>query len=188
MKFTKRRILIGATLLATPFLAAVLIQREALAPQFCSVCLLRQDGEAWRLRFAERTLFERHHESPTPISALLAHKQVCPPHEHRWQGPQAFPNPLDPSAPHVVQSFEFVNTPRVVNFLRDVLNYADADSVRRWKEVTLTLENSALMDDTLRFCRFPVEGFADQSSFMAWWNRGGAAAVAKRIRQETIPD
>ena len=169
-------------------LAIIGMRREPLPPQFCSVCLLRQDREVWRLPFGGPTILERHHEWPTPISALLAQKQICLPHEHSWEGRRACANPLDPSAPRIVQSFEFVNVPRVVNFLRDVLNYADPDSVRRWKEVTLTLENSTLMDDALRFCRFPAEGFADRAAFMAWWSRGGARSLAHRIQQETEPD
>ena len=189
-KSVSKRKLVVLSIVTTAVLgtAIVIPQREHLPPKFCSVCLLRQDSLAWRLPFNGPTVFAHHQESPTPVSTLFTEKQISLPHQHSWQAERVTTNPLDPSAPPVVQSLDFVNVPRVVSFLRDVLTYADAESVQRWKEITLTFENATLMDDALRFCRFPSEGFADKRAFMAWWSRGGARALAHRIEQQTHPD
>ena len=187
---TRKRNLV-ALFVMTALLVGIAIaipQRQLLPPQFCSVCLLRQDRVEWRLPFEGPVFFERHHEWPTPVNSLLAEKRFFGPHEHCWQGALAMTNPLEPGAPAVVQSLEFVNAPRVVSFLRDLLTYADAESAARWKEITLSLENSTLMDDALRFCRFPVDGFPNQLAFMAWWSRGGARSVAHRLQQQKDPD
>lgn len=121
------------------------------------------------------------------MSELLVKKKLVASHVHRWLEPQAVSNPLDEFGPPVIESLEFISAPRVVSFMRDLAEYGDPESVAKWRDVLLRPQYSYVIDDALRFLLVPSTGFANRTTFLAWWDSNGFA-LHNRLRELTEPD
>jgi hypothetical protein len=168
-------------------LCTALISPQSEPASFCDLCGTRQEATAWMVRGTGASLLRTHAIAPTPISQLLVRKKLVAAHVHRWRAPEAVPNPLDQSGPPVMESLEFINAPRVVNFMRDLAEYGDAESVTQWRDVLLQPQYSYVIDDALRFLLVPPGGFSDRTTFLAWWG-GNGFALHNRLRELTEPD
>ena len=163
----------------------VLPRPAALA--YCAECATRRETRSWRLRGTGRTLFTRHAETPTLVSAALIGKRLVGPHEHRWLEPRVVPNPLNPYAPPVTLSLGFLDTPLVAALLVNLGDWADPTSAGNTRELILRPEYSYLVNHSLRFHRFPPRGFRDRARFLSWWTQHGFSFYA-HLREETEPD
>lgn len=168
-------------------LCAALISPRTEPASFCDLCSARQEETAWMVRGTGTSLIRTHTIAPTPMSELLAKKDLVTTHVHRWRQPQAVPNPLDEFGPPVIESIEFISAPRVVSFMRDLAEYGDAESVTQWRDVLLRPQYSYVIDDALRFLLVPPSGFSDRTAFLAWWGQNGFA-LHNRLRELTEPD
>jgi hypothetical protein len=173
--------------LLAAILCAALISPHSEPASFCDLCGARQEATLWMVRGTDASVARTHSTAPTPMSELLVKKNLVASHVHRWHQPQAVPNPLDEFGPPVIESLEFINAPRVVNFMRDLAEYGDAESVAQWRDVLLQLHYSYVIDDALRFLLVPPSGFSDRTTFLAWWS-GNGFALHNRLRELTEPD
>ena len=123
----------------------------------------------------------------TPISTVLANKKLVIPHDHQWVVSRTISNPLNPSLPPVRLSLSSINTSLVAALLGNVGDYADAQSARHVREVVLAPEYSYLINQDLRFHKFPPHGFRDRQQFLGWWQQN-AYSFFDHLRDETVPD
>lgn len=177
---------------AARFLLPVLALAALISPRldpanFCEICCAREDRTAWVVRGTGVSLWKSRSVASTPMSELLAKKNLVAAHVHRWHEPQAVPNPMDEFGPPVIESLEFINAPRVVGFMRDLAEYGDPESVTKWRDLLLRPQYSYVIDDALRFLLVPTDGFADRKTFIAWLG-GNGFALQNRIRELTEPD
>ncbi len=177
--------LLAAVLIVVACGAAITVR--PVPASFCEICGARENQTSWAIRGTNVTLFQNHEVAQTPISELLTSKRLVAAHGHRWRVPRLVPNPLDEFVPSVVESLEFINAPRVVNFTQNVAAYADPASVARWKDLVLQPQYTHVIDGALRFLRVPIEGFADRTAFLAWWGQN-SFAVYNRLREQTETD
>jgi hypothetical protein len=183
--FQAKKILVPGLLAG--ILCAALITPRAEPTSFCDLCGAGQEETSWTVRGTGASLIRTRAIAPTPMSELLAKKNLVAAHVHRWRQPQAVPNPLDEFGPPVIESLEFINAPRVVGFMRDLADYGDSESVTKWRDVLLRPQYSYVIDDALRFLLVPPDGFTNRATFMAWWS-GNAFALHNRLRELTEPD
>lgn len=115
----------AATLVAAAI--ASLSSAHPASDSYCTVCGTREETKAYTLRFTALTLFQAPRLRPTTFSALLLEKRLVGAHQHHWEAPHFVPDPLDEFGAPVLQSLEFINAPRVLNFMRNVADYADRD-------------------------------------------------------------
>ena len=118
---------------------------------------------------------------------MLEEKQMVSAHPHQWQEPHLVPNPINEFGPQVIESVGYLNAPRVVNFTRNVADYADPASVARWQELIGRPNYSREIDGALRYLRVPEEGFSDRTTFLTWWGNS-YYSVYNRLREITEPD
>ena len=161
------------------------IKRTPQPPSFCEACISQHNVTEWRA-FGRWRVMKTETVSATPVSELLAQKHLCPEHTHVWSVTRFVSNPEPADAPPVL-SLGLLNQPRVVNFLHDVFNYSDAESVNRWRELAGKVEYASSMDSALRFCRFPEEGFPDSAHFHVWWGES-AFPLFNRLNEMTELD
>lgn len=154
---------------------------------YCGICGARHETRGYRVRFTELALFRHAETSATPFSHLLEEKKLVQPHPHQWQEPHLVPDPLNEFGPPVLESVAFLNAPRVVNFTRNVADYADAASLAAWKEMAMQPQFSRVADASLRFSRVPEAGFANRTEFLTWWGQN-AYALSYRMHQLTEQD
>lgn len=143
-------------------------KRVTLPSDFCGACVVRREVTEW-LVLGRWRLWTTENVSPTPVSELLAEKNLCPPHQHDWVATSYVENPETADAASVL-SLGYLNQPRVVSFLRELIDYTDAASTQRWRELAWKLEYASTFDAALRYCRFPEAGFTNRPQFLAWWN------------------
>lgn len=182
----KRTMLLGLALLTVTLCAALISARHESA-SFCGICGAREAQTSWAVRGMTVSLLKTHAIAPTPISEVLTKKNLVASHAHRWLAPQVVPDPRDAFGPPVVESLEFLNTPRVVNFMRNVADYADPVTAANWRDTVMQLQYTRVIDDALRFSRVPAAGFADRTEFLSWWGQN-AYALSHRLRQLTESD
>lgn len=175
-------VIIAALLALSSLIASLLAQVS-----FCSICGAREETHVFGLRFTELRIFRRKQVRATAFSALLEEKKLVSPHSHLWQKPRFVADPMDESGPRIVESFDFLNAERVVNFTRNVADYADPLSAARWRELAMHPRYARLLDGTLRFLQVPTDGFPDRAEFLAWWGRN-SFSVYNRLREQTEPD
>jgi hypothetical protein len=168
-------------------LCAALISVRPDSASFCEICGARDAQTSWAVRGTNVSLFKTHTIAPTPMSELLTKKNLVALHVHRWRAPQAVPDPRDEFGPPVIESLEYINAPRVVNFMRDVADYADPVTAGNWRETVMQPHYTPVIDDALRFSRVPAAGFADRTEFLIWWGQN-AYALSHRLRQLTESD
>lgn len=168
-------------------LSAALISVRSEPASYCDICGASQAQTSWAVRGTNVSLLKTHTIAPTPMSELLAKKNLVASHVHRWRAPQAVPNPLDEFGPPVVESLEYINAPRVVNFMRNVADYADPVTAANWRDTVMQPHYTRVIDDALRFSRVPAAGFADRPEFLIWWGQN-AYALSHRLRQLTESD
>jgi hypothetical protein len=169
---------------AVASLVAALPAQEA----YCTICGAQQETRPYGLRFtSSHTLFTQRAVSATPFSALLEEKHLVSAHQHRWLAPRVVPDPRDEFGPPVLESLGFLNAPRVVNFMRNVADYADPVTVANWRDTIMRPSYTRVTDDALRFSRVPKTGFPDRTEFLNWWGQN-AYALSHRVRQLTEPD
>lgn len=154
---------------------------------YCAICGARQRTWNYSVRFTGLTLFQNHETNATPVSQLLEGRHLVEPHSHQWQEPRLVPDPMNEFGPPVIESIAFLNAPRVINFTRNVADYADPASVARWTELVRRPGYPRVLDASLRFLRVPEEGFADRATFLVWWGNN-SYAVYNRLREVTEPD
>jgi hypothetical protein len=168
-------------------LCVALISPRTEPASYCDLCGARQEETWWVVRGTGTSLIKTHAITPTPMSEVLVMKKLVATHAHHWRAPEAVPNPLDQFGPPVLESLEFINAPRVVNFMRDLAEYGDGESVTQWRDVLLRPQYSYVIDDALRFLLVPPNGFSDRTAFLAWWG-GNGFALHNRLRELTEPD
>jgi hypothetical protein len=184
-RFQVKKILVPGLLAG--ILCATLISPRAEPASFCDLCGARQEETSWMVRGTSASLIKTRVIAPTPMSELLARKNLVAAHVHRWRQPQAVPNPLDEFGSPVIESLEFISAPRVVGFMRDLADHGDSESITKWRDVLLQPQYSYVIDDALRFLLVPPDGFTNRTAFMAWWS-GNAFALQNRLRELTEPD
>lgn len=182
----KRTTLLGPVLL-TATLCAGLISARPEPASFCGICGATEAQTLWAVRGLNVNLLRTHTIAPTPISEVLIKKNLVASHVHRWLAPQVVPDPRDTFGPPVVESLEFLNVPRVVNFMRNVADYADPVTAANWRDTVMQPQYTRVIDDALRFSRVPAAGFADRTEFLTWWGQN-AYALSHRLRQLTESD
>lgn len=183
----KKYVAWGAVILAAGAAVASLITALPAQDSYCTVCGTQQEMRSYGLRFTSQTLFNRRDVKATPFSALLEEKRLVAPHPHEWLAPEMAPDPRNEFGPPVLESLAFLSAPRVVNFTRDVADYADPVTIENWKETIMQPHYTRVIDEALRFSRVPAEGFADRTEFLTWWGEH-AYALSHRIRQLTEHD
>lgn len=182
----KRYFAWGAAILAAAG-AASLVAALPAQVAYCTLCGKQQHTHALGLRFTSVTLFRSEQISSTPFSQVLVEKHLVPEHRHQWQTPQLVPNPLNEFGPPVIESVGYLNAPRVVNFTRNVADYADPASLARWQELIIRPNYPREIDAALRYLRVPEEGFSDRTAFLNWWGNN-YYSVYNRLREMTEPD
>jgi hypothetical protein len=80
-----------------------------------------------------------------------------------------------------------VEARRVASFLRNVSTYATHAALEKWKQIVLDPHFSIELDSSLRFLRFPENGFDDRVAFQQWWQRS-EFVLWNRLRERTEPD
>lgn len=176
----------GAVILGAAAVASLVTALPAL-DSYCTLCGARQETKVYAVRFTGSALFTARDVRATKFSALLEEKHLAGAHQHRWEAPHFVPNPLDEFGPPVFESLEFINAPRVVNFMRNVADYADPMSAVQWRETVLQPHLSYVIDDALRYLLVPANGFAEREQFLTWWG-GNSYALSNRLREVTQPD
>lgn len=154
---------------------------------YCTICGAHHETRAVGVRFTAFTFFRLDRVQPTPFSKLLEEKHLVAAHQHRWQQPQLVPDPMDEFGTPVLESLAFISAPRVVNFMRNVADYADPVSVAQWKMLVMQPVYTRVIDGSLRFMQVPAEGFADRTAFLNWWGQN-SFAVYNRLREVTEAD
>jgi len=182
----KRYFAWGAVILVTVALASLVTALPAQVSH-CTVCAAREEATPYALRFTSHPLFTRRDVKATPFSTVLEEKQLVQAHEHQWLAPQLADDPRDEHGPLVPESLEFINAPRVVNFTRNIADYADPVTIATWQETVMQPHYTRIIDDALRFARVPETGFADRTEFLTWWGRY-AYTLSHRVRQLTEHD
>lgn len=168
-------------------MCVALISPDSEPASFCDLCGARQETTSWMVRGTDTNLLRTHSVTPTPMSELLVTKKLISAHIHHWRASETVPNPLDQFGPPVTESLGLINAPRVVNFMRNLAEYGDAESVTQWRDLLLQPHYSYVIDDALRFLLVPPSGFSDRAAFLAWWG-GNAFALHNRLRELTEPD
>ena len=166
---------------------ALSVKRAPQPPLFCDKCVMAREAVVWRLA-GRWTLFETASTSVTPVSELLREHSACPPHEHRWAATvQVAEAELEtPDAPRV-RTVGFLNAPRTVVFLRSLFDYANPADLACWRQVAWQPLFASVMDDSLRFRRFPETGFSSRDEFLAWW-RQNSFPLFNRMNEITVAD
>lgn len=177
----------AAPFLALTLLALALVQRAPDSLAFCELCGAEEVHGSWVVRGTAIPAWHRTRIAATPMNELLTSKGLVGAHQHCWLAPREVPDPLDEFGPPVVESLGFVNAPRVVNFMRNLSEWGDNASITQWRALLLRPEYSYCIDGALRFLQAPVDGFAAQPDFNAWWGRNGYA-LYNRLREVTEPD
>ncbi|MGI9087063.1 MAG: hypothetical protein ACR2HH_04860 [Chthoniobacterales bacterium] len=175
----------AAILVATA--GASLVAALPARVSYCGICGARHELRGYGVRFTHLALFQYGEMRATPFSHLLEAKHLVMPHPHQWQEPRLVPDPLNEFGPPVVESIAFLNTPRVLNFTRNVADYADPSSAARWAELVRRPEYPRVLDASLRFLRVPEDGFADRTAFLTWWGNN-SFAIYNRLREVTESD
>ena len=179
-----------------PFIVGVLVTLTGIGlsvkcttqpPRFCEQCVMRRDVVEWRLA-GRWNLFETSTYHPTPVSELLARHSACPVHQHQWSAPWCVAEAdLETSEAPRVRSVGFLNAPRVVSFLQDLFDYADAESISNWRAVAWKPVFASALESALRFRRFPETGFDRRADFLAWWNES-AFPLFNKLNEMTVAD
>jgi len=175
--------------LATSVLVAtgLLVKRTPQPALFCDECVMQRDVTEWRLA-GRWKLFQTVATSATPVSELLQQRHACALHEHKWSAAQFVgESDLETSQAPRVRSLGFLNAPRTVNFLREVFDYADGESVKNWRAVAWQPVFASALEPALRFERFPENGFTDRISFLAWWSQS-AYPLFNKLNEMTVAD
>ncbi len=173
--------LVGLTALA------LAVKRVPEPSRFCDQCVMRQDIVEWRLA-GRWTLFTSESVNATPVSELLAERHACPAHQHIWTAPvHVAERDLETSEAPQIRSVGFLNAPRTVNFLRDVLDYTDQECATNWQAVMWQPVFAAALEPALRFRRFPENGFDRREEFLAWWSES-AYPLFNKLNEMTVAD
>lgn len=178
---------VALLVLAAAIVAGAVFFKQRETPHYCQVCGAEAIETTWILPGTGVRLFAHHETVATPMSELLTKAHLVSGHEHVWLAPTSVPDPLDPWGPPVVQSLGFVSAPRVVNFMRNLIDAGDSNTVTQWRDLLLRPEYSYVIDGALRFLQAPPDGFPRQQEFDAWWGRNGYA-LYNRLREETEAD
>jgi len=163
------------------------VKRVPQPSLFCDECVMREDVVEWRLA-GRWTLFKTETARATLVSELLAEHHACPAHAHAWSSPvHVAEADLETGEAPRVRSVGFLNEPRTVSFLRDVLDYTDPECIRNWRAVAWQPTLAAALEPALRFRRFPEDGFANRNDFLAWWNES-AYPLFNKLNEMTVAD
>ncbi len=176
----------GAAIVVLAAVAALVVALPAQV-SYCRLCGAQAQTRDLGLRFTALTFQRPRKTVATDFSRLLHEKQLITGHAHEWQSPRLVPDPLNEYGPPVLESLEFLNAPRVVNFMRNVADYADPESSAKWKDLVLQPEYARVLDSSLRFLHVPAAGFPDRTEFLIWWGRN-SFAVYNRLREVTETD
>jgi hypothetical protein len=152
----------------------------------CQICGIRRDYFDWDSRFFHFTIHRFKTDHPTAVSRALASRSPLPAHRHDWSALSSpiAPKESDEIPPNLLYAVE---APRVASFLREVTLYATDGALEKWKAITLEPQFSTELEPSLRFLRFPENGFADPAAFKQWWQRS-EFALWNRLRERTEPD
>jgi hypothetical protein len=183
----KTKLLLAAFALVGLLALALSVQRVPQPSRFCDECVMREDVTEWRLA-GRWTLFKTENVNATPVSELLAEHHACPVHEHKWSAPTYVAEAdLETGEAPRVRSVGFLNEPRTVNFLREMMAYTDHECVTNWRAVAWQPTLAAALEPALRFRRFPEEGFANRGDFLVWWNES-AYPLFNKLNEMTVAD
>lgn len=183
----KAKIYLTVFALAGLVALALAVPRVPRPSKFCDECVMREDVTEWRLA-GRWTLFTTENVSATPVSELLAEHHACRAHVHQWSAPVHLAEAdLETGEAPRVRSVGFLNEPRTLNFLRELMDYTDPECVTNWQAVALQPTLASALEPALRFRRFPEAGFASRQEFLAWWNES-AYPLFNKLNEMTVAD
>lgn len=181
-------LLLGGTILIGLVLVATRWPHYA-GTSVCQTCGIRRDYFDWELRVPKITLHRFHRENPTAVSRALAERAPAPQHTHNWTDPVDVSvsdgaGARDETSPHLLYSVE---APRVARFASNLALYGNPDTLEKWRRIILNPRYSIVLGPSLRFMRFPEEGFSEAAAFRDWW-RAKEYPLGNRLRELTEPD
>lgn len=146
---------------------------------FCSRCAALEITSRWTVSGIPKSLVETHRVMDTSYSSLLVAKKIVSPHEHHWLVPEEVPDPVNEFGPKVTESLEFINTPRVVSFMRNLADYGNPEMIEHWNHTILDPKYSHVLDTSLVYVNAPATGFHNGSEFRDWFQNNSAAFQAR---------
>lgn len=153
----------------------------------CQTCGIRRDYYAWETRFSPLLLHRFTTDHPTAVSRALGQDQPAPAHSHHWTTPVIVSSEATKADETPLNLLYSVETPRVARFAEGLALYTNQDVLGKWKRVILDPQYSVVLAPSLRFMRFPENGFSDSKTFRAWWHRA-EFPLWNRLRELTEPD
>ncbi len=104
---------------------------------------------------------------------------------HDWTAP-AVPTTEGTDEPPLNLIYS-VEAPRVSQFAGDIAAYASPGVLAKWKSLILDPRYSIVLAPSLRYMRFPEDGFSDSAQFARWWHEP-QFPLWNRLREVTEPD
>lgn len=146
---------------------------------FCTRCGALEITSGWTFAGFSKPLFETHRVVDTSYSSLVVAKKLVPSHEHHWLAPEQVPDPVNEFGPKVTESLEFINTPRVVSFMRNLADYGNPEMIEHWNHTILDPKYSHVLDTSLVYVSAPAAGFHNGDQFRDWFQKNSAAFQAR---------
>lgn len=155
--------------------ALLAIDAPAARSSYCPECGIRRDERQFRFAGYTLPVSAPTQESPSHLSELLRTAGVDRPHRHRFRPTTCPVLRTDITSPIGRAILKEVGTPRVLAFVRELETFADPATVARWHAYLGNAEFLRMLDDRLRFLRFPSEGYDLRPDFMKWWTNNAAS-------------
>jgi hypothetical protein len=136
----------------------------------CGTCGAVQDSTEWQIPFTSVTYWHSTSITQTPLSAVVAKRQLaaCPP--HNWLFIHGGGNGILCAIGDGRRVHQAALSPNVAAFVSAVTEYQGQREGQRWLKMALDPEASGEVLSLLAG-DVPQSGFADRTTFERWWKQ-----------------
>lgn len=138
----------------------------------CSECGLIRETTEYHFPFTEIVIYKKAEYEDTTVSSILKKYNIKKCHNHNWLfehgGGKSILGRSTASGTGMYLR-NIVNKEHIGQFLEDLIQYTDPDTVKKWLNLLFTYGIGNKIEIMIHYLEFPKNGFADTNSFDRWW-------------------
>jgi hypothetical protein len=138
----------------------------------CGTCGVVQDSTEWQVPFTSVTYWHSTSISQTPLSAVVAKRQLATCPSHNWLFIHGGGNGILCAIGDGRHVHQAALSPDVAAFVSAVSEYQGQREGQRWLKMALDPEASREVLSLLA-SEIPANGFGDRKTFDRWWKQRG---------------